>query len=95
MGTHDTAIQNQPFHIWLTAKVLEHVAPDAMFTPAGKAFIDAIPMPILRRQFAPLGAAATHPEHAFQEADTVAFLAYISSWMGSQKRDDFCPLFVV
>jgi len=88
------AIQDQMFHIRVTGKILMHFVPDILISPAGKPFIDAIPVAILLWQQAPLGPAAADPEHAFDKTATLVFLTHINARTDPQKLKYFGPLFV-
>ena len=48
MSTHDSAINDQTRQIWITRKMLVHAFPHIMLAPARKAFIDRVPLPVLR-----------------------------------------------
>lgn len=47
MGPNDGAIEDQMFHIRVIDKILMHFVPDILIGPAGKPFVDAIPMAVL------------------------------------------------
>jgi len=81
-------------HIRVVGHMLVQAGPDTLVTPAGKAFVDTIPVAILHRQQPPLGAAAGDPEHSFEKAPALRFLAHIYTWTGTQKRKDSQPLII-
>lgn len=92
MGSNDRAIQDQVLHIRVFGKMLMHIFPDPVIAPACKTLVDAIPVTVLIRQQAPLGSAASDPQHAFQEKTAVGLLASIGSRMALQVGIDFVPL---
>ena len=95
MSPNDGAIKDQVFHIRVIGKILMHFVPDILIGPAGKPFVDAIPMTVLLWHQAPLGPAAADPEHAFDKTATLVFLTDINVGTGLQEREYFGPLFVV
>lgn len=82
------------FHIRVIGKILMHFVPDILISPASKPFVDAIPVAVLLRQQAPLGPAATDPEHAFDKSATLVFLTDINVRTGLQELKYFGPLFI-
>jgi hypothetical protein len=54
MGTDDGTIWYQVLHIRVIGKMSEHFLPNPFVTPAGKAFVDAIPVTISLWQLTPL-----------------------------------------
>jgi hypothetical protein len=92
MSTDDTAVQNQPFHVWIIGKMVDHVGPDARCTPACEAPVDTVPVTVLRRQLAPLGTGVDDPQHTCQEALARCFRPDIGPWMVAQKRHDLAEL---
>jgi hypothetical protein len=58
MGTDDGTIWYQILHIGVIGKMSEHFLPNPFVTPAGKAFVDAIPVTISLWQLTPLRASA-------------------------------------
>lgn len=91
MGPDRAAIEDQVLHIRVIGKMVMHIFPDLVVTPAGKALVDAVPGTIFLRQQAPLGAATRDPEHGFQEKPTVGFLACIDSGMALQEGVNLAP----
>ena len=94
MSTYYGAIDNQVFHIWVVGEVLMHSFPDALVTPAGEPFVDAVPVAVGLGQQAPLGAATGHPEDGFHEASAVGFGPNVKGRAGAQEPEDFGPLLV-
>jgi hypothetical protein len=91
MSPDHAAIQDKVLHVWITDKMLMHVFPDFVFAPSGKAFVDAIPLAVHFRQQAPLGPAASNPEHGFKEKTTVGFLSSVNLRMILQEGIHFVP----
>ncbi len=65
-----------------------------MVTPAGKAFVDAVPFPVFRGQQSPLGATAQHPSSGFHKAPALGFVPDIGPGTRPEKLQDFRPLIV-
>lgn len=86
MGSDHRAVDNQILHVWLIGKVLQHLFPNAVVTPAGKPLVDAVPLAVLLWEQAPLRAAAVYPEHGFQEAAALGFVADIDARIIAQER---------
>jgi hypothetical protein len=82
MGPNDGAIEDQMFHIRVIDKILMHFVPDILIGPAGKPFVDAIPMAVLLWHQAPLGTAAADPAHAFDKSATLVLLTDINVGTG-------------
>jgi hypothetical protein len=74
--------------IWVLGKMMMHSFPDAFITPAGKPPVDAVPFAMPFEQQSPLGTAASHPEHAFNEAAAVRFPAHVYLWATIQEVED-------
>jgi hypothetical protein len=91
MGSHDGAIRDDPFQIRIGGKVLKQLMPDTALFPAGIPFIDTIPFAIGSGQQAPLGAAASHPEHRFDKAAALEFVADIEAGTGLQESINALP----
>lgn len=94
MSPNDGAIEDQVFHVRVIHKVLVHLVPDPVIAPAGKAFVDAIPVAVLVRQQSPLSSAAGNPQHPFHKTAAGGFLSNIGSRAFPQKLNDFAPLFI-
>lgn len=91
MGLDHAAIQDKVLHVWISYKMLMHVFPDFGIAPTGKVFVDAIPLTVLFRQQAPLGPAASNPEHGFKEKTTVGILSRVDPGMVLQEGIHFVP----
>ncbi len=83
MCPDDGAIKDQVFHIRVIGKMLVHLLPNTVVAPAGKAFVDAIPVPVLLGQQAPLGTTPGDPEDTFDKTTALTFLTNVSAWTGS------------
>jgi hypothetical protein len=94
MGPYHGAVNDEMFQIWVLGKMMMHSFPDTSITPAGKPPVNAVPFAILLGQQSPLGTAASHPEHAFNEAAAVSFMAHVHLWATTQESEDFRPLFI-
>jgi hypothetical protein len=79
MSPDDGAIDNQMLHIRVIGKMVMHLLPNAVITPAGKAFVDAIPGAVLLWQQAPGGPATGDPQDAFNKASALTFMSHVSS----------------
>jgi hypothetical protein len=66
--------------------------PDTPVAPAGKPFVDAVPIPILGWEEPPLGAGAGHPEHGFDETATFLFPTNIQVGASLQELENLGPL---
>ena len=95
MCTNNGTIQDQTFHVRVIGKVLMHAFPDAVVTPAGESPVNAIPVAVPFRQQAPLGAAASDPQHAFQKETAGGFLSRIDARTGAQEGENPCPLIIL
>ena len=61
-------------------KMLMHSFPYAIVTPAGKAFVDAIPVAVMLRKQSPWGATSCHPQYGFHKAPAFVFLPNVEIW---------------
>ncbi len=94
MGPHRGAVNNEMFQVRVMGKMMMHALPDVLITPAGKPPVDAVPFAIPFVQQSPLGTAASHPEHPFNEVAAVRFLTNVYLWATTQELADFRPLFI-
>ena len=94
MRPHDSAVRHHALHVGVVAEVVEQISQDTMVTPAGKAFVDTIPVAILVRQVSPLGAGSQDPQARFQEAAALIFLAHVDSRLVAQKQHYLLPLVI-
>ena len=72
--------------------MLVHAFPHAILAPASKAFIDCVPLPVLRGQLTPLTTRAHHPQNRFNEAFATGFLADIDARAFADECENFRPL---
>jgi hypothetical protein len=84
MCADNGAVENQMFHVWVIDKMLMHLFPNTIVTPASKAFVDTVPLAILLRQQSPLSTAPGDPQHALDKAAAVGFLPNVYAWAGTQ-----------
>jgi hypothetical protein len=92
MGANNRAVQNDVFQVWVLSKMLMHILPNAMITPAGKSLVNAIPGAIFVGQEAPLRTSAHDPVNCINKKAAIRFVANISPRMCTQKRAYFDPL---
>jgi hypothetical protein len=59
--------------------MLMHIFPYLVLAPAGKAFVDAVPVALVFRKQAPLGSAAQDPQDGFDELPAVCLLTSVGS----------------
>ena len=71
-----------------------HFVPNILISPAGKPFVDTIPVAVLLWQQSPLGAAAADPEHTFDKTAALVCLTDINLGAGPQELNYFGPLFI-
>ena len=55
------AVDDQVFQIRVVAAMLMHLCPDALVSPTGESFVDAVPVPVFGWQQSPLGPRAVNP----------------------------------
>ena len=67
MGANNGRVNHQVFHISVSGKRLMELLEDPLMTPTREPFIDGVPVAILLWQESPLCAAASNPEHGFEE----------------------------
>jgi hypothetical protein len=79
MSLHNSAVDYQVFHIRVVGEVMMHSFPDALLAPAGKLFVDGVPIAVVLGQQSPRGTAAGHPEDGFDEASTLGLVT--SAWL--------------
>ncbi len=94
MGADNRTVEDAMFHVWVEGEVLKHTLPNTFVTPAGEAFVDAIPVAIRGGQEAPLCARSVDSQHGFQEAAAGCLIANVSMWVAPQKGPQFGPVLV-
>jgi hypothetical protein len=77
MRSHDRAVQQKIFHIWVIGEMLMHIFPYLVFAPARKAFVNAVPVPLVFRKQSSLGPTAQDPQDSFHELPALCFLPSI------------------
>ncbi len=77
MSTHDSAVNNQAFHVGVLGEVTVHPLPDAFLGPTHEAFVYGVPLTILRRKESPLRPAACDPQNGFNESSAFRFVANV------------------
>ena len=78
MSANDRAINEQVFEVWVSGAKLMQLLEDASFGPAGKAFIDGIPVAVFYREQSPLSTRARNPEDGGEEAATLPLRADVN-----------------
>jgi len=94
MRPHHRAVQDQVLPIRVIRDMGQHVAPDALVTPACEALIDAIPVAVVWRQIPPGCPRAIDPEHRFNEASAVHLGAEVHLRTVFQKGTYVLPLVI-
>jgi hypothetical protein len=94
MGADDGAINEQVFEVWISSTELMQLLEDAGFRPAGKAFIDGIPVAVFFGQQSPLRTAARHPEDGRKEAATLPVCADVNLRARAQEGQNLLPLLI-
>ena len=94
MSADNGRINEQMFQIRVTGERLMELLEDALPTPAREPFIDGVPVAILLRQESPLRAAASNPQHGFEELAAVLLLPDIGVPMRAEKRQYPLPLLI-
>ena len=83
MGTDNSAVNDEVFHIRVLYKMLMSASggfPYTFITPTGKAFVDAVPLTVMLGQQSPGSATACNPQDGLQEAPAIAFLSNVEVW---------------
>jgi hypothetical protein len=82
------------FEIWISGTKLMQLLEDASFSPAGKAFIDGIPVAILFWEQSPLSTAARNPEEGRKEATALPLRADVKLATRAQEGQKLLPLLI-
>ena len=93
MRTNHGAINDKVLHVRVIGEVEMHSFPNALFTPAGKPLVDAVPFAVLRREQPPLSAASGDPKDTFDKASAFGFLPCVHIWTTTQELQNLRPLF--
>ena len=94
MGANNGRVNHQVFHIRVSGKRLVELLEDALAAPTREPFIDGVPVAILRRQESPLRAAASNPQHGFEELATILLAPDIGIRMRAQEWQYLLPLLI-
>ena len=94
MCANDGTINEQMFEVWISGAKLMQLLEDADLSPAGKAFIDGIPVTILFREESPLRTRAGNPEGSRKEAATLPLRADMNLSARAQERQNLLPLLI-
>jgi hypothetical protein len=94
MRSHHGAIQQDIFHIRIAGKVLMHIIPDIMFTPAGKTLVNRVPLAIIVGHKPLLRSAAGDPEDAFDKKSAIRLGPSVDMVVFLQEKVDLLPLVV-
>jgi hypothetical protein len=97
MRPHNRPVDHQVFQVWVAGKIRQHRFPNPIVTPARKAFVHTVPLPVFGGQQAPLRAAATYPQDRLNEAAALPGRANINASLALQRFQvgvDFHPLSV-
>jgi hypothetical protein len=92
MGPDHGAVQQKVFQVRIIGKGLLHPLPDALLTPAEKAFIHGVPSAILLRERPPLGTGPGYPQDPRKETAAVLLFPHIHTRTGAQKLNNAKPL---
>ena len=79
-------------HVGILDEPLMHPFPYPFQAPADESLVDAVPLTLLGRQQPPLGAATGDPQHPFDEAAAIGFLADVHIGTAAQEFTDLGPL---
>ena len=74
MGPDDCAVDDEVFHVGVIDEILMHTLPYSAFTPAGEAFIDAVPITIFGWEHPPLRTGPRNPQYSINKLPTFGFL---------------------
>lgn len=94
MGTDNSSVRNYILHVWIIYEMLMHPFPYPLFAPAGKSFIDAVPVTIALRKQSPWSAAASHPVYGLNKESAALFLTNINIRARAKELKYFPPLFI-
>ena len=71
MSADDGGINQWMLHVGVTGKRLVELREDVVPIPTREPLIDGVPVAVLRGQQSPLRAAASNPEHGFEELKAI------------------------
>ncbi len=67
MSADNGRVNQQMLHVGVPGERLMQLFEDAVLTPTREAFVDGVPVAALGGQQSPLRAAASNPQHGFEE----------------------------
>jgi hypothetical protein len=91
VGPDHRAVDDEVFHIRVVGQMLMQEFPDTPVGPAGKPFVDAVPVPILGWKEPPLGAGAIDPQDGFYETSAFFFLTDVQFGATTQELENLGP----
>ena len=94
MSAENGRVDEQMLQVSVTGERLMELLEDAVPTPPREPHIDGVPVAVLRRQEPPLRAAASNPEHGFEELAAILLLPDIGVRMRAQEWQYLLSLFV-
>jgi len=94
MSADNGAVNEQVFKVWISSAKLMQLLEDAGFCPAGKAFIDGVPIAVLFREQSPLRTAARNPENGREEATTLPLRANVNLAARAKEGQNLLPLLI-
>jgi hypothetical protein len=92
MGPDHGAADDEVFHVRVAGEMLMHQFPDALICPAGKPFVDAVPVPEPGWQETPLGAGTGNPQRRLNETPAFRFPTNIETGATPQEIENLIPL---
>ena len=92
MGPDHGAVDDEVFHVRVVGEMLMHQFPDTPVGPAGKPFVDAVPIAVLGGEEPPLSTGPVHPQHGFNETSALLFPANVQVGALPQELENRGPL---
>jgi len=77
MGAHDSAVNQQPFHIRIFYEMLMQFVPDPLIRPSAKSFENCIPVTQFARHISPLRSRTHYPMNCINEEPALFFMPRI------------------
>ena len=93
MSPDDRTVDDEVFHVRFFDEMLVHSLPDTPVAPSGKAFVDSVPLAVLRRKQSPLSTRSGDPENGFDESFAAIFLSDVYVRAFPQEVENLRPLF--
>ena len=94
MSADNSAVNEQVFEVWISGAKLMQLLEEAGISPAGKTFIDGIPIAILFGEQSPLRTTARNPEDGRKEAATLPLRADVNLRARTQEGQNLLPLLI-